>query len=48
MVITAVVVPMIITTAIATLPMPDVSPGCGNQFGHRVKAIVTELNQHWP
>ena len=47
MVITAVVVPMVMTTAITTLPMPDVSPGCGNQVGHRVNALVTELNQLW-
>ena len=48
MVITVVVVPMVITMAITTLPMPDVSLGCGNQVGHRVKALVTELNQDWP
>ena len=47
MVITTVVVPIVITMAITILPMPDVSPGCGNQVGHRVKALVTELNQHW-
>ena len=45
MIITVVVVPMVITTTITILPMPEAR--CDNQDEHRAKALVMEQNKHW-